>query len=237
MQNLVRVKPGETVMADGHIVVGKSSFDESLLTGESNLVQKTIGDKVIAGSINHDQTIELSITHTGSQTLLSQIGKIAIRALEDKPAIASQIDFIASWFVLGVLVVAVCTATYWFLQGDAAWLAHTISVLIVTCPCALALATPIALTLGMARFTKQGILPLKMSALETLADINQVAFDKTGTLTTDDLNVLKVELAGDVSEQEAIKLALSLASYSEHVVAQSLVSSFDVTNLYPVTLI
>ncbi|MBW5289160.1 MAG: Lead, cadmium, zinc and mercury transporting ATPase [Candidatus Ruthia sp. Apha_13_S6] len=236
VQDLVKVKPGETVMADGHIVTGKSSFDESLLTGESNLVQKTTGDKVIAGSINHDQTIKLSITHTGSQTLLSQIGKIATRALEDKPAITSRIDFIASWFVLGVLVVAVCTATYWFLQGDVAWLAHTISVLIVTCPCALALATPIALILGMARFTKQGILPLKMSTLEALADINQVAFDKTGTLTTGDLNVLKVELIGDVSKQEVIKLALSLASHSEHVVAQSLVSSFDVINLYPVAL-
>ncbi|MDC9714988.1 MAG: heavy metal translocating P-type ATPase metal-binding domain-containing protein, partial [Gammaproteobacteria bacterium] len=235
-QDLVKVKPGETVMADGYITIGKSNFDESLLTGESNLVQKSIGDKVIAGSINHDQSIILSVTHIGSQTLLSQIGKIATQALEDKPAIASRIDFIASWFVLGVLVVAACTATYWLMQGDEAWLAHTISVLIVTCPCALALATPIALTLGMERFTKQGVLPLKISALEVLANINQVAFDKTGTLTTGDLSVLTVELTGDINKQEAIKLALSLASHSEHVVAQSLVSSFDVVDLYSVTV-
>ncbi|SFV88025.1 Lead, cadmium, zinc and mercury transporting ATPase; Copper-translocating P-type ATPase [hydrothermal vent metagenome] len=235
VKDLVKVKPGETVMADGDIVTGASSFDESLLTGESSLIEKIVGDKVIAGAINHDQTIELSITHTGSQTLLSQIGKIATHALEDKPTIASRIDFIARWFVLGVLLVATGTATYWLMQGDQAWLAHTISVLIVTCPCALALATPIALTLGMERYIKQGILPLKMSALESLATINQVAFDKTGTLTTGNLSVLTVELVGNIDEQEAIKLALSLANYSEHVVAQSLVASFDKVALYPIT--
>ena len=237
IKDLVRVKSGETVMADGCIVSGSSRFDESLLTGESALVSvsKSLGDKVIAGSLNYEQTVELSVTQVGSQTLLSQIGQIATHALEDKPVFTSKIDAIASWFVLGVLTIALCTATYWLVQGDSAWLAYTISVLIVTCPCALALATPISLTLGMERFVEQGVLPLKMSSLEILANVNQVAFDKTGTLTTGNLSVLKVELVGDIDRQQAIKLALSLANCSEHVVAQSLLSSFDEIPLHSTT--
>ncbi len=233
--DLVRVKPGEVVMADGEIVTGNSSFDESLLTGEAQLIPKSLGEHVIAGSINHQQTVELRINKVGSQTLLSQIGKIAMRALEQKPAMVSQAERVAGWFVLGVLLISLASAGYWLMQNNSDWLAHTIAVLIVTCPCALALATPVALTSGMERLIRQGVLPLKTASLEALAGINQVAFDKTGTLTTGKMPVLATELLADISRKEAVKLACSLASYSEHIVSRALVAEFGVNDLYPIS--
>jgi len=218
----VRVKPGETFPADGIVIEGRSSVDESLLTGESMPVPVELGGEVVGGSINVESPLLVKLERIGQDTVLSGVLRLLERAQTEKPHITRLADKTAAWFVLAVLVIAVSVATYWWGEGVAVWLPITTAVLVVTCPCALSLATPTAVTAATSRLTAQGLLTTRGHALETLAKASHFIFDKTGTLTEGKLELLSVETLSDASETECIEWAAALEASSEHPVAQAL---------------
>ena len=221
--DIVLIRPGENVPADGIIVEGKSSIDESLLTGESFPLVKTIGQEIIAGSVNIDNPLKIQVHKVGTETVLSHILRLLERAQTEKPAITKLADQVASWFVLGVLILALSVAMYWW--DSEQWLAITLSVLVVTCPCALSLATPTAITAATSSLTKIGLLTTRAYALETLARATHFVFDKTGTLTEGRLRLL----SGDT---EYLKYAAALEQNSEHPIAKAIIAAAPELSLY-----
>ncbi len=223
----VIVKPGETIPADGVIVKGTSSVDESLLTGESLPLRKTTDSSVIGGSVNIESPLYVRVTQVGQDTVLAAIQRLLERAQSEKPRLAQLADKVAGYFVIALLIIAATVGTIWW-QIDAEhafWV--VISVLVVTCPCALSLATPTALTAATGRLTRQGMLTTRGHALETLARVNHVVFDKTGTLTHGKLTLSQIQNFSDLSEQQLLSLAASLESHSEHPIARAIVASSD----------
>jgi Cu2+-exporting ATPase len=220
--NLLRLVPGETVPVDGEISSGISSFDESLLTGESNPVLKQAGDNVVAGSVNGDQPVIVRVTKTMQASALSEIRQQVDYGLEQRPRYAELAERVASVFVAVILLIAVATALFWYLSGSENWLPSTIAVLIVTCPCALALATPVALTVSAGRLIKLGILPLSMTALDVLAKCDYFVFDKTGTLTAGTPRLVKVMTMPGMDERQAMQYAAAISADSEHPIARAL---------------
>ncbi len=187
--DVVRVRPGDRVPADAVVLEGASSLDESLLSGESVPVAKGRGDKIVGGSLNVDGPLLARVEAVGGDTVLSSIQRLLDRAQHEKPAVATLADRVAGWFVLGVLLLAAAVAWYWWHQDPEGVLPILISVLIVSCPCALSLATPTALTAATANLTRRGLLAVRGHALETLGRATDAVFDKTGTLTTGKLQV------------------------------------------------
>ena len=179
----VRIGNGDTIPCDGRVILGRSSVVESLLTGEAEPVSKVVGDNVIAGTVNTDGTLLIEAMAVGSRTRLSMISQLVQQAEQSKPAVQMLADRIASYFVAVVLLSAAAVFTYWWNIEPESALWVTLSVLVVTCPCALSLATPTALTASVAMMRKMGLLVLKSHVIETLTTINKVIFDKTGTLT------------------------------------------------------
>lgn len=179
----VRIKPGDSIPADGIIIEGRSSVDESLLTGESLPLAKTIADKVIGGTVNIESPLVIEVQKVGEDTVLASIQRLLDRAQTEKPSIAKTADKVAGVFV-GFLLLLVSAVGFWWWQHDpdqAFWIA--LSLLVVTCPCALSLATPAAMTAATGSLTRLGVLTTRGHALETLAKVTHVVFDKTGTLT------------------------------------------------------
>jgi Cu2+-exporting ATPase len=217
----VRVLPGELVPVDGMLVEGTSSFDESLLTGESAPVLHRPGEAVIGGARNIDQSVVLAVTHRSEQSTVSNMQRLLARALRSRPRSAVLAERAATWFVPVVLVIALFTTLLWLWLDPAAAVANTVSVLIVTCPCALALAVPVAITFSASGFAQKGILPLRMDAIEVLARAEVLALDKTGTLTQGRHRVVAVECVGAVDEAQARRLAAALELHSEHPIAQA----------------
>lgn len=222
----VLIKPGARVCADGHIIKGNSTVDESILTGESLPIAKGEGDLVIAGSLNTESPIEVVITHVGQHTQLSTIARLQERALAHKPRLTEVADQVAHYFVLVILIVAALVYGVWYLiQPESAfWI--MLSVLVVTCPCALSLATPTALTVATQRLKEKGLLIIKGHTLETLASIKQVALDKTGTITQGNVQVQAIHWHLDHQEDEAVWLWLCqhLESTSEHPIAKAILN-------------
>jgi len=225
--DVVLVRPGEIVPADGRVLEGKSSANESLLTGESRLVGKTVGDLVIAGALNADSPLVVRVDQVGEGTRLSAIVQLMERAAAEKPRIVEVADKIASYFVAVLLLVAVAVAVgwYWVDPGKALWI--TVSVLVVTCPCALSLATPIALTVAAGALAKDGLLMTRGHAIETIARATHFVFDKTGTLTTGRMHLIDTLPMAGISKEEAILLAASLEHASEHPVGRALRDQVD----------
>jgi Cu2+-exporting ATPase len=241
--DVVRVPPGEIIPCDGAVQEGTSNANEALLTGESRPVKKTPGDAVTGGAVNVDSPLVIRVGAVGEQTRLSAIIRLMERAAAEKPGIVVMADKVAQWFVLALLIVAALTAAGWYWIDPARALWITVSVLVVTCPCALALATPTVLTVASGALAKQGLLVTRGHALETLARATHFVFDKTGTLTQGRM-MLTVLAHGDVStdgktsarggifmtregaarysEEQALILAASLEQASEHPVAQAL---------------
>jgi Cu2+-exporting ATPase len=191
----VRIGNGDTIPCDGRVISGRSAVVESLLTGEVKPVSKIVGDNVIAGTVNTDGTLIVEATAVGSRTRLSMISQLVQQAEQSKPAVQMLADRVASYFVAVVLLSAAAVFTYWWNVEPESALWVTLSVLVVTCPCALSLATPTALTASVAMMRKMGLLVLKSHVIETLTTINKVIFDKTGTLTHGKPVIMVVKLA------------------------------------------
>ncbi len=219
--NYVLVRPGETIPADGTIEQGESEVDESLLTGESMPVKKLAGQSVTGGSVNRGNPLVIRVQRVGDQTILSAIVKLMERASLTRPRVQQITDRVAARFVAAVLVLAAATAIWWFYHDAARMLPIVVSVLIVTCPCALALATPMAMAVATGSAAKRGLLVTRAHALETLARATHFVIDKTGTLTVGKPSVTAVYPLR-VGREEALSLAAALEQGSEHPVATAL---------------
>ena len=224
----VRVKPGETFPADGVVIEGHSSVDESLLTGESMPVPITVNGNIIGGSINISSPLLVKVEKLGQDTVLSGVLRLLERAQTEKPTITRLADKTAAWFVLGVLILAVSVAAYWWGHEGASWLPVTIAVLVVTCPCALSLATPTAVTAATSRLTSQGLLTTRGHALETLAKATHFIFDKTGTLTQGKLELQSIKCLSDASKDDCLNWAAALENSSEHPVAKAICNEVEI---------
>lgn len=226
--DIVVVKPGARIPADGIIVEGNSSVDESALTGESIPVEKTVGDKIIAASINKNGFMKFRAEKVGSETTLAQIIKLVEDASASKAPIAKLADKIAGVFVPIVMAIALVTAIVWIAVGaDFEFaLSCAISVLVISCPCALGLATPVAIMVGTGKGAENGILIKSAEALETLHLVKTVIMDKTGTLTEGKPVVTDIFSVG-VGEDELLTLAASAEKSSEHPLASALIEKAE----------
>jgi len=219
----VLVKPGEQIPADGKVIDGISSVDESLLTGESLPRGKKLGDAVVGGTLNIESPITVTVTSIGEDSFLSSVIRLLDRATSEKPSLTRAVDKIAGWFIAGLLIIATLVAFYWASQDSAHTFQIVLSVLVVTCPCALSLATPAALTAATGRLTEIGLLTTRGHALETLAAATHIVFDKTGTLTYGQLEAEKITLLQDrMNESELRALVSSIEQDSEHPIARAL---------------
>ena len=229
--DIVIISPGDKISVDGDVIEGASSVDESMLTGESIGVEKTVNSKVYAGSINKYGYLKVKAKNVGN-TLLSQIIKMVEEASGSKPEIAKLADKIASVFVPTVMGIAVITAISWIISGADA---HTvinafISVMVIACPCALGLATPTAVIVAVGKGAELGVLVKDSNALELLNKVNTVVFDKTGTLTTGNIEVTDVLCVEGITEDELLSCVYSAEKMSEHPLSDALVSYAKLKN-------
>ncbi|MDO3387106.1 heavy metal translocating P-type ATPase [Gilvimarinus sp. SDUM040013] len=218
----IRVDAGQNICADGVVRTGRSSVSEAFITGESRPVAKRVGDTVIAGSENIDSPLEVDVVAVGSGTRLSAVVRLIEQAEADKPHRLAIADRVARYFVATVLLVcAGVFATWWWLDASRAlWVA--LSVLVVTCPCALALAMPTALTTATEALRKQGLLITRGHVLESAPTITRVLFDKTGTLTTGNLSVAEINIARrGLQENEVLSIAAALEEGCRHPIARA----------------
>ncbi|MHB0990891.1 MAG: heavy metal translocating P-type ATPase [Burkholderiales bacterium] len=217
----ILAKAGEIIAADGVIVDGMSTVDESLLTGESRAVPKQTGDTVIAGSMNQEGPLVVQVTGIGENTVLAGIVRLVDKAQAEKPRIAQIADRVAVWFTLGLLIFALLTGLIWLKIDAGRAFEIVLSVLVVTCPCALSLAVPAALAAAGSNLIKRGILVTRGHALETLSRVTCVVFDKTGTLTVGKPRIEAIELLANVSAEWCAAVAAGLEQASEHPLAHA----------------
>jgi len=217
----IRVASGATIPCDGQVARGHSSVIEAVLTGEQNPVAKLAGSSVSAGTVNVDNPLEIIVSSTGSNTRLGTILDMVGAAEAEKPRRVAVADRVASWFVGAVLVVSVLVATAWWLIDPSRALWVTLSVLVVTCPCALSLATPTALTVASGELSRRGFLIRKGHVLETLATLDRCVFDKTGTLTLGNMRINAVVPLADSGESAMLALAAALEKGSSHPIARA----------------
>ncbi len=219
----VLVRPGETIPADGCIIEGASSVDESLLTGESLPLPRQLGEALIGGAVNIESPLVMRVEKVGADTVLSAISRLLDRAQSEKPRLALLADRIAGWFVAALLAVAaVVLAAWWSLSDFDTAFRVTLSVLVVTCPCALSLATPTAIVAATGALTRLWLLTTRGHTLETLARTTHIIFDKTGTLTFGRPQVAAVEMVDGLEARRALALAAALERGSEHPVGRAL---------------
>jgi P-type Cu2+ transporter len=221
----VLVQPGEAIPADGMILSGDSEADAAMLTGESRPLVKRAGDRVMAGGINIINPLVIQVEQAGEQTRSARILQLMQRALAEKPAMVLLADRMASYFVLAVLLLAAATGYYWLRHDAAQALWVTVSVLVITCPCALSLATPVALTAATGRLAAEGLLVTRAHAIETLARVTHVIFDKTGTLTLGRMQVINTVPLSGLDASACLALAARLEMTSGHPVARALVAA------------
>lgn len=226
LNDLVIVKPGEKIPADGIVDSGHSTIDESMVTGESIPVEKKIGSKVIGGTINKTGSFEFRVTKVGEESILGQIIKLVEEAQGSKAPIQKMADKVASVFVPVIIIIAILSFLGWMFTGledsfDRA-LINFISVLIIACPCALGLATPTALIVGMGKGAKKGILFKDGQSLETFHKINTIIFDKTGTITKGQPEVKDI-ISIEIKEDELLSIISTVEKRSEHPIAKAIV--------------
>ncbi len=220
--DLVRVHAGEAFAGDGTVEQGTTSVDESLLTGESRPVLRGPGQTVVAGSHNQSGTVWVRLTQVGAQTRFGQMVALMEHAATTKPALAQLADRLAKPFLLAVLLSAAAACAWWWPHDPGHALMVAVAVLVVTCPCALSLATPTAMLAAAGALARAGVLVRNLQALETLASVDTVVFDKTGTLTSDALALDAVRARAGVSTAQALALAAVLAQHSLHPVSRAL---------------
>lgn len=222
--DVILVKPGEKLPVDGEVVEGSTSIDESMLTGESIPVEKTVGSKVIGASINKNGSIRYRATKVGKDTALAQIIKLVEDAQGSKAPIAKLADIISGYFVPTVITIAILSALAWLIVGETAVFVLTIfiSVLVIACPCALGLATPTAIMVGTGKGAEYGVLIKSGEALETAHKIKTVVFDKTGTITEGKPKVTGI-VVNNISEEELLQITASAEKGSEHPLGEAIV--------------
>ncbi|MDY0108181.1 MAG: heavy metal translocating P-type ATPase, partial [Giesbergeria sp.] len=225
--DVVRVLPGEAFPADGRILAGRTQADEALLTGESTPVGKSPGSTVTAGSHNLRSAVEVEVDALGAQTRFGQIVALMEAASLQKPRLAQLADRVARPFLVGVLLAALLAAVWWWPTDPGHALMVAVAVLVVTCPCALSLATPVAMLTTAGTLARSGVLVRNLQALEALATVDTVVFDKTGTLTHDRLTVSGTQVApgAGLAPEQALGLAAMLAQHSLHPVSRALVAA------------
>ncbi len=220
--DVLRVLPGEAFPADGTVLDGQTHVDEALLTGESYPLPRGPGMVVIAGSHNLSAAVRVRVDRTGADTRFAQIVGLMEEAATSRPQLAQLVDRLARPFLIGVLLAAVGAAVFWWPQDPGHALMVAVAVLIVTCPCALSLATPAAMLAAAGTLARRGVLVRRLGALESLAQADLVVFDKTGTLTRDALVLQDVHLREGLSRERAVALAAALAHHSLHPVSRAL---------------
>ncbi|EKF9832573.1 copper-translocating P-type ATPase CopA [Vibrio cholerae] len=233
----LRIKPGEQVPVDGVVSTGHSYLDESMLTGEPIPVLKEAGAKVAAGTLNQDGSLVITATGIGSETMLARIIQLVRQAQSSKPAMARLADQISSVFVPVVVVIAILSAALWYLYGPdpkaSYMLVVATTVLIIACPCALGLATPLSITVGIGKAAEMGILIRDANVLQTASQIDTVVFDKTGTLTLGKPSIQSLHVVqGD--ENQLLALAYALEQQSEHPLAKAICDYAQQRNIRPV---
>jgi Cu2+-exporting ATPase len=223
--DLALIKPGEAVPADGVVVNGETETDEALLTGESRPVPKHAGSELTAGAINRTGPVVMRVERVGENTRASHIRRLTERAAAQRPRLAELTDRIAGWFVAGVLVAAAAAGLWWAAvdASRAVWIA--VAVLVVTCPCALSLATPAALAVAVGALARRGVIATRGHALETLSRVTHVVLDKTGTLTRGSLTLAGVDLLGSIGRAQVMALAAALDRASEHPIARAVLAA------------
>lgn len=229
MDDIVRVRPGEKIPVDGEVIDGHTAIDESMLTGEPMPVEKAEGDAVAAGTINKTGSIRFKATRVGKDTALAQIINMVKRAQNSKPPIGRLADVISAYFVPVIMIIAITSALAWLNFGPDPALAFAIvsatTVLIIACPCALGLATPMSVMVGVGKAAEAGVLIRNGEALQTASKISAMILDKTGTITLGAPKVTDILIAGEEDESTVLKLAASLESGSEHPLALAIVET------------
>ena len=218
----VLIRPGETVPADGEIDEGISAIDESLLNGESIPLDKGQGDRLLGGSINVTNPLKMEVKAVGADTVMAEIQRSIERAQADKPPLARLADRVAASFISIVLLIVAAVALFWLLYDAERWFEIALSVLIVSCPCALSLATPTAISAALGKMQTSGLLVKRGLALERLNQITHVVFDKTGTLTHGKPSLRQVICKPETDREACLQLAAALEQHSEHPLAQAL---------------
>ena len=226
--DLVRVRPGEKVPVDAEVIEGKSSVDESMITGEPIPALKSKGEKVTGGTVNGTGSLVIKATRVGEHTMLSQIVRMVAEAQRTRAPIQRLVDIVAAWFVPAVVLVAVITFILWSLFGPEPAMAfaivNAVAVLIIACPCALGLATPMSIMVGTGKGAQNGVLIKNAEALETFETIDTIVVDKTGTLTEGKPKLVTVETLAPFGEAELLSLVAAVETASEHPLAQAIVN-------------
>jgi Cu2+-exporting ATPase len=226
VDDLVLVRPGESMPADGIIVEGDTMVDEALLTGEADPRPKSAGDDVVAGSMNLDGSIKIRVEKTGSDTTLGTISRMSERARYARPAFVQLSDRIASYIVIAILFIAAAVATYWYVTAPDRAFVITLSVLVVTCPCALALATPAAFAAVGSRLSELHLLVTDGNAIETMSKATRILFDKTGTLTRGAPVIVSTRVFDDTFDAiQCRNIAAALETVSAHPIARAFTES------------
>jgi P-type Cu+ transporter len=234
----LRVRPGEKVPVDGVVLEGRSAVDESMVTGESIPVEKTPGSRVIGGTVNGTGSLVMRAERVGSETLLAQIVHLVGEAQRSRAPIQRLADVVSSWFVPAVVLAAVATFAAWAIWGPdprlAYGLVNAVAVLIIACPCALGLATPMSIMVGTGRGALAGVLIRNAEALEVLEKVDTLVVDKTGTLTEGRPRLRAVVPVADADEGEVLRLAASVEVGSEHPLAAAIVEGAEARGIKPV---
>ncbi len=224
----LRVRPGDKVPVDGEVAEGRSSVDESMVTGEPIPVEKGRGDPVTGGTVNGKGSFEMIARRVGSETLLSRIAQMVADAGRSRAPIQKLADTVAGWFVPAVILIAIASFIAWAAIGPSPAFAHAlvaaVSVLIIACPCALGLATPVSVMVGVGRGANVGVLIRNAEALETLEKVDTLIVDKTGTLTEGKPAVQSIEIFGSIDQNTLLALAASVERASEHPLAEAVVA-------------
>jgi heavy metal translocating P-type ATPase len=229
--DVLRVRPGEKIPVDGVVQQGYSSVDESMVTGESIPVEKNAGDHLIGATVNSTGSLLMLAEKVGGETLLAQIVRMVSEAQRSRAPIQKLVDVVAAWFVPAVIIIAVITLIVWWRWGPEPRLAHAIvnavAVLIIACPCALGLATPMSIMVGTGRGAQLGVLIKNAEALEIMEKIDTLVVDKTGTLTEGKPRLMSVVAGKDFSEEDVLYLGASLERASEHPLAAAIVKGAE----------
>lgn len=232
--DLLRVRPGEKIPVDGTVLEGRSSVDESMVTGEPVPVEKNKDDRVTGGTVNGTGSLVMQATHVGEDTLLSQIVQMVAAAQRSRAPIQRLVDLVSSWFVPAVIIIAILTFIVWSLFGPdpamAFALVNAVAVLIIACPCALGLATPMSIMVGTGKGASNGILIKNAEALETFEKIDTIVVDKTGTLTLGRPELVLVKPAGPFDEAALLSLVAAVERSSEHPLAEAIVRGAETRN-------